>query len=164
MDELKQLARTLKVEEDVIFAGTISYEEIQHYYKMAYVFTIASTTETFGIVTIEALASGVPVVAVKAPGAADILTDAVDGLLVDDNVEKIANALEKIIKEPELREKLSRGALKTSEKYSINTISEVMLNLYREVIEIKKSESKEKKNFIKDILAIDYRGKIKNEK
>jgi len=88
----------------------------------------------------------------------------VDGLLVDDNVEKIANALEKIIKEPELREKLSRGALKTSEKYSINTISEVMLNLYREVIEIKKSESKEKKNFIKDILAIDYRGKIKNEK
>jgi len=164
MDELKQLARTLKVEEDVIFAGTISYEEIQHYYKMAYVFTIASTTETFGIVTIEALASGVPVVAVKAPGAADILTDAVDGLLVDDNVEKIANALEKIIKEPELREKLSRGALKTSEKYSINTISEVMLNLYREVIEIKKSESKEKKNFIKDILAIDYEGKIKNEK
>ncbi|HCL90812.1 MAG TPA: hypothetical protein DHW70_05795 [Candidatus Atribacteria bacterium] len=164
MDELKQLARTLKVEEDVIFAGTVSYEEIQHYYKMAYVFTIASTTETFGIVTIEALASGVPVVAVKAPGAADILTDAVDGLLVDDNVEKIANALEKIIKEPELREKLSRGALKTSEKYSINTISEVMLNLYREVIEIKKSESKEKKNFIKDILAIDYRGKIKNEK
>ncbi len=164
MDELIQLARTLKVEEDVIFAGTVSYEEIQHYYKMAYVFTIASTTETFGIVTIEALASGVPVVAVKAPGAADILTDAVDGLLVDDNVEKIANALEKIIKEPELREKLSRGALKTSEKYSINTISEVMLNLYREVIEIKKSESKEKKNFIKDILAIDYRGKIKNEK
>jgi 1,2-diacylglycerol 3-alpha-glucosyltransferase len=164
MDELKQLARTLKVEEDVIFAGTVSYEEIQHYYKMAYVFTIASTTETFGIVTIEALASGVPVVAVKAPGAADILTDAVDGLLVDDNVEKIANALEKIIKEPELREKLSRGALKTSEKYSINTISEVMLNLYREVIEIKKSESKEKKNFIKDILAINYRGKIKNEK
>ncbi len=55
-------------------------------------------------------------------------------------------------------------ALKTSEKYSINTISEVMLNLYREVIEIKKSESKEKKNFIKDILAIDYEGKIKNEK
>jgi len=164
MDELKQLTRTLKVEEDVIFAGTVSYEEIQHYYKMAYVFTIASTTETFGIVTIEALASGVPVVAVKAPGATDILTDGMDGLLVDDDVEKIANALEKIIKEPELREKLSQGALKTSEKYSIDTISERMLNLYREVIEIKKSESKEKKNFIKDILAIDYRGKIKNEK
>lgn len=164
MDELKQLARTLKIEKDVIFAGTVSYEEIRHYYKMAYVFTIASTTETFGIVTIEALASGVPVLAVKAPGAVDILTDGVDGLLVDNDVEKFANALEKIIREPELREKLSRGALKTSEKYSIDTISERMLNLYREVIEIEKSKSKEKKNFIKDILSINYGGKRKNEK
>jgi len=164
MDELKQLTRSLKVEEDVIFTGTVSYEEIRHYYKMAYVFTIASTTETFGIVTIEALASGVPVLAIKAPGAVDILTDGLDGLLVDDDVEKFANALEKIIKEPELREKLSRGALKTSEKYNIDTVSERMLNLYREVIKIKKSETKEKKNFIKDMLAIDYEGKIKNEK
>ena len=164
MDELKQLARTLKVEEDVIFAGAVSYEEIQHYYKMAYVFTIASTTETFGMVTIEALASGVPVLAVKAPGAVDILTDGLDGLLVENDTEKFADALEKIIRDPELREKLSRGALKTSEKYSIDTISERMLNLYREVIEIKKSKTKEKKNFIKDMLAINYQGKIKNGK
>jgi len=164
MDELKQLARTLKVEEDVIFAGAISYEEIKHYYKIAYVFTIASTTETFGIVTIEALASGVPVLAVKAPGAIDILTDGLDGLLVDNDTEKFADALEKIIRDPELREKLSRGALKTSEKYSIDTISERMLNLYREVIEIKKSKTKYKKNFIKDMLAINYEGKIKSEK
>ena len=164
MDELKQLTRTLEVEEDVIFAGTVSYEEIQHYYKMAYVFTITSTTETFGIVTIEALASGVPVLAIKAPGAVDILTDGLDGLLVDDDVEKFADALEKIIKRPELRGMLSRGALKTSEKYNIDTVSERMLNLYREVIKIKKSKVKEKKNFIKDMLAIDYEGKIKNEK
>ncbi len=164
IDELKQLTRTLKVEEDVIFTGTVSYEEIQHYYKMAYVFTIASTTETFGIVTIEALASGVPVLAVKAPGAVDILTDGLDGLLVDNDVEKFAKALEKIIREPELRGKLSQGALKTSEKYSIDTISERMINLYREVIEIKKSKSKEKKSFIKDILSINYGGKIKNGK
>ena len=159
MDELKQLTRTLKLEEEVIFAGTVSYEEIQHYYKMAYVFTITSTTETFGIVTIEALASGVPVLAIKAPGAVDILTDGLDGLLVDNDTRKFADALEKIIRKPELRGKLSKGALKTSEKYSIDTISERMLNLYREVIKIKKSKTKNKKNFIKDILAINYEGK-----
>ena len=145
MDELQQLTRTLKVEKDVVFAGTVSNEEIQHYYKMAYLFTITSTSESFGIVIIEALASGIPVLAVRAPGAADILTDDLDGLLVDDDVEKFADALEKIIREPELREKLSKGALKTSEKYNIDTISERMLNLYREVIEIKKSKTKEKK-------------------
>lgn len=153
INELKQLARTLKVEEEVTFTGSVSYEEIQYYYKMAYIFTIASTTETFGIVTIEALASGVPVLAVKAPGTVDILTDGADGLLVDNDVKKFADALEKIIREPELRGKLSQGALRTSEKYNIDTISERMLNLYREVIEIKKSKSKEKKSFIKDILS-----------
>ncbi|TFG91528.1 MAG: glycosyltransferase family 4 protein [Candidatus Atribacteria bacterium] len=164
IDELQQLTRTLKVEKDVVFAGTVCNEEIKHYYKMAYLFAITSTTESFGIVIIEALASGIPVLAVRAPGAVDILTDEVDSLLTENNVEKFANALEKLIREPELREKLSHEALKTSEKYNIDIISERMLNLYREVIKIKKSKTKEKKNFIKDILAIDYEGKIKNEK
>jgi len=164
MDELKQLIQSLGIEEEVIFTGAVSNEEIQHYYKMAYLFTITSTSESFGIVIIEALASGIPVLAVRAPGAVDILTDEVDGLLTENNVEQFANALEKLIREPELREKLSHEALKTSKKYNIDIISEKMINLYQEVIEIKKSKTKEKKNFIKDILAINYEGKIKNEK
>jgi len=137
LDELRQLVRSLQIEEEVIFTGVVSNKEIRHYYKIAYLFAIASTTETFGIVIIEALASGIPVLAVRAPGAVDILTDGLDGLLVDDDVEKFANALDKIIREPELRERLSWGALKTSEKYSIDIVSERMLNLYREVIETK---------------------------
>ncbi|HEC92857.1 MAG TPA: glycosyltransferase family 4 protein [Candidatus Atribacteria bacterium] len=137
LDELRQLVRSLQIEEEVIFTGVVSNKEIRHYYKIAYLFAIASTSETFGIVIIEALASGIPVLAVRAPGAVDILTDGLDGLLVDDDVEKFANALDKIIREPELRERLSQGALKTSERYSIDIVSERMLNLYREVMEIK---------------------------
>jgi len=137
IEELKNLVRSLQIEEQVIFTGEVKNEEIRHYYKIAYLFTIASTSETFGIVIIEALASGIPVLAVRAPGAVDILTDGLDGLLVDDDVEKFANALDKIIREPELRERLSQGALKTSERYSIDIVSERMLNLYREVMEIK---------------------------
>jgi len=171
MDELRQLVQSLGVEEEVIFTGAVSNEEIQHYYKIAYLFTIASTSETFGIVIIEALASGIPVLAVRAPGAVDILTNGVDGWLTEDNVAQFANALEKLIREPELRERLSQGTLKTSEKYSINVISERMLNLYREVIamqnfkEKEKREEKEKKSFIRNILFMDYGGeKIKDEK
>jgi len=159
MDELKQLVRTLEVEEDVIFTGNVDYKDIKNYYNIAYTFVIASTTEVNPLVIIEALASGIPVLAIKAMGAVDILTDGLDGLLVDNDIEKLADALEKIIKEPELREKLSLGALKTSKKYSIDTISERMLNLYREIIAIQKIKGKEKKNFIKDILSINYRGK-----
>ncbi|HBY56257.1 MAG TPA: hypothetical protein DEG96_00075 [Candidatus Atribacteria bacterium] len=137
MEELKELAKSLQIEDEIIFTGEVKNEEIPHYYKIAYLFTIASTAETFGIVIIEALASGVPVLAVKAPGAVDILTNGRDGLLVDNDVKQFAETLEKIIREPELRENLSKGALKTSEQYSIDIVSERMLNLYREVIETK---------------------------
>jgi len=137
MEELKELAKSLQIEDEIIFTGEVKNEEIPHYYKIAYLFTIASTTETFGIVIIEALASGVPVLAVKAPGAVDILTNGREGLLVDNDVKQFAETLEKIIREPELRENLSKGALKTSEQYSIDIVSERMLNLYREVIETK---------------------------
>ncbi|MEN3190221.1 MAG: glycosyltransferase, partial [Atribacterota bacterium] len=90
MEELKELAKSLQIEDEIIFTGEVKNEEIPHYYKIAYLFTIASTAETFGIVIIEALASGVPVLAVKAPGAVDILTNGRDGLLVDNDVKQFA--------------------------------------------------------------------------
>ena len=154
LDELKSLAATLGIKDEVIFTGAVNYQEIQNYYKVAYLFTIASTTETFGIVTVEALASGLPVLAVRAPGAVDILTDGIDGKLVDDDIEQIALALEEMIKKPELRDKLSVGAIKTSNKYSTDVISEKMLNLYHEIINNYKDNNMEKKNKLRDFLSM----------
>jgi len=145
LEGLKELAVSIRVGKDVIFTGNVDYKDVKHYYKIGYIFATTSITEVNPLTIIESLASGLPVLAVRAPWAVDIFTDGVDGLLTDNDVEQFANALEKLIREPELREKLSQGALKTSEQYSIDTISERMLNLYREVIEIKKSKTKEKK-------------------
>ena len=162
MDELIQLGKRLGLEDDIIFTGSVSNEEIHHYYKIAYLFAITSTSESFGIVIIEALASGIPVLAVRAPGAVDILTHGVDGLLTEDNVEHFAALLKKLVTESELRDKLSRGALETSEQYSIDVVAERMLNLYREVIVIqklqekRKTDKKERGSFIKNILFMEY--------
>jgi len=167
LEDLKKLVISLGVGNDVIFTGNVEYKDVKHYYKIGYTFATASTTEVNPLTIIEALASGIPVLAVRAPGAVDILTDGVDGLLTENNVEQFAIALEKLIREPELRKKLSQGALKTSEQYSINVISERMLNLYREVITMGnfKEKEKEKKSFIKNIFFMDYGGKkIKDEK
>jgi len=155
LDELKSLVNTLGIEKDVIFTGAVSHQEIQHYYKVAYLFAIASTTETFGIVTIEALASGLPVLAVKAAGAVDILTDGKDGRLVDNDIDQFAQTLEEMIKKPELREKYSQGAIKTSNRYSIDVISGKMLNLYDETITQYNSNNTEKKNRFKDFLSMN---------
>lgn len=154
LDELKSLVHALGVENEVIFTGAVNYREIQNYYKVAYLFTIASTTETFGIVTIEALASGLPVLAVKAPGAIDILTDNKDGRLVENDIDQFARALEEMIRKPELRDRLSLGAIETSNRYSANVISDKMLNLYHEIINNYKDNNIEKKNKFKDFLSM----------
>ena len=154
MDELKHLVRNLGIEDDVIFTGEINYNEIRHYYKLAYLFAIASTTETFGIVNIEALASGLPVLAVKAPGAVDILTDGKDGRLVSNDVGEFAQTLAELISNPDLRNKLSKGAIKTSNGYSMDAISERMLNLYQEIIQSYKYINLDKKSKIRDFLSM----------
>lgn len=144
LEELQELAKVLQIAPEVIFTGEVRNEEVKNYYKIAYLFVTASLTETFGIVIIEALASGIPVLAVKAPGIVDIITDGVEGILVENEVGQFAEALEKVVKNPQLREVLSQGALKTSAQYDIDTISERMLNLYQEIIEQEKSRNSKK--------------------
>ncbi len=134
LEELQELVESLQLKERVIFTGEVKNEEVKYYYKIAYLFVTASLTETFGIVVIEALASGIPVLAVKAPGIVDIITPGVDGILVENKVQKFAEALEEIIKNPQLREELCQGAQKTSIQYDINTIADRMLSLYQEII------------------------------
>jgi len=157
-ENLKNLVSSLKLDSDVIFTGAIDYQEIKHYYKLAYLFVIASTTETFGIVNIEALASGLPVLAVRAPGAVDILTDGIDGRLTNNDVLEFARVLAELIQKPDLRDRYSKGAIKTSHRYSIDAISEQMLNLYQENIKSYKNYKKlnlEKKNKLKDFLSME---------
>ena len=144
LEELQELAKSLQIEKETIFTGEVKNEEVKHYYKIAYLFATASLTETFGIVIIEALASGIPVLAIKAPGIVDIITDGVEGLLVENEVVKLTDALEKVVRNPQLREELSRGALKTSTQYDINIISDRMLSLYQEMIEQEKDRNLKK--------------------
>jgi len=67
-DSLQQLAAQLGIAERVTFTGALPFEEIPRYMKAADVFSFASVTETQGLVTIEAMAAGLPVVAVDGSG------------------------------------------------------------------------------------------------
>jgi glycosyltransferase involved in cell wall biosynthesis len=78
--------------EDVIFVGTKSGEELAKYYASAEVFCFPSKTDTFGLVIIESLASGVPVVAYKVPQIMDIVVDGV-GKTSDNLLDAIRLAL-----------------------------------------------------------------------
>ena len=87
------------------------------------VFALTSRYEGFGNVLIESMACGVPVVATSSPGTRDILTDGVDGLLVERHEPAaVAAALQKILADRPLRDRLATAARRKAESYRTETV------------------------------------------
>ena len=91
---LEALAVEFGVREKVRFAGLVSSEELPDYFRLADVFVMPSTGEGFGIVFLEALASGIAVIGGNQDGSVDALADGVLGSAVDpENDEEITSAI-----------------------------------------------------------------------
>jgi phosphatidylinositol alpha-1,6-mannosyltransferase len=91
---LEALATECGVRENVRFAGQVSSEELPDYFRLADVFVMPSTGEGFGIVFLEALASGIEVIGGNRDGSLDPLGDGVRGTMVNpDNEEELALAI-----------------------------------------------------------------------
>ena len=122
--------------EDVVFVGYAPYEDIPRYYKTADVFCAPATSrESFGIVLLEAMAVGKPIVATNIEGYANVVTHGEDGLLVPpQNSKELARALISLLNDATLRQQMgARGQLK-SEKYSWEHVAQRVLDLYHEAL------------------------------
>ena len=135
---LNQLAGELGITERVLFAGRVSFEQVPAYLKAADLFAFASVTETQGLATLEAMAAGLPVVAVAASGTQDIVEDGVQGFLVQNNPEDLANAMIKVIENPELMSTFKEDALRKSRSYDNKRLARKMLKVYERAIQDKK--------------------------
>lgn len=106
---LRRRARQLGLEGRVVFAGAIPDEELPRLYNLARVFVMVSrfirskaTIEGFGLVYLEAGASGLPVVAGNSGGVADVVRDGENGLLVDpESPAAIAAAIRRLLENPD---------------------------------------------------------------
>lgn len=95
-----------------------------------------SITETFGNVTLEAMASGLPVVAAVATGATSLVRDGETGVLVEPgDTDGFADALEAYVKDPELRRRHGEAGLAFAKTMDWDRINGVVLNVYRRVLE-----------------------------
>jgi glycosyltransferase involved in cell wall biosynthesis len=114
--KLQSRVRELGLEGQVRFLGLI--RDVESVYKRSHIIAHCSTKpEPFGRVIIEAMASGCAVVGSKAGGVTEIISDSVNGLLIDPgNVEATRVALEKLCSDPLLRERLADKARETVEK------------------------------------------------
>lgn len=137
-EALRKLAGELGIAERVLFAGKVPFEQVPSYLKAADLFAFASVTETQGLVTLEAMAAGLPVVAVDGSGTKDIVENGAQGFLVDNDPSALARGILKVVRSPSLRGELKAAALKKSRAYDNKRLARKMLKVYEQAIEDKK--------------------------
>ncbi len=121
---------------DVVFVGHVDYDELPRFYKTADIFCAPATSwESFGIVLLEAMAVGKPIVASQIDGYASVVTHGVNGLLVPPkDKEMLAQALVSLIKDESLRQQMgARGRLE-AQGYGWGSIARRVLDYYMRVL------------------------------
>jgi 1,2-diacylglycerol 3-alpha-glucosyltransferase len=117
------------------FTGYISPDaDLPGLYRLANVFVIASDIETFGIVVLEAMASALPVVAVRAAAIPDLVRDRCNGFLVaPKDVEALANKVKWLLQNPTQARKMGQAGWEISQQFSHDAVIQRTLQLYQSV-------------------------------
>ncbi|MBN1376572.1 MAG: glycosyltransferase family 4 protein [Dehalococcoidia bacterium] len=127
----EMLARSL-LNDLAVFTRFVPYDELPQYYRTADIFCApANSGESFGIVLLEAMASGTPVVATNIPGYASVLTHGQEGLLAEpSNHRSLAKALLTMLEDGQMRADMAKRGLVTAEKYSWENVSRQVMDYY----------------------------------
>lgn len=133
-EELEVLVKELDLEDSVIFAGLLDKEGMIAHYQASDIFVFASLTETQGLVAVEAMAAGLPVVAIKANGIEDMVKSGSDGILTDNKEENFAENALKLIEDEELRKNMSESARVNANEFSIEPWIGKVAKLYKDLI------------------------------
>jgi D-inositol-3-phosphate glycosyltransferase len=131
---LQHLAVKLGVAERTRFVGAVAHEDLPLYYSAADVCVMPSSYESFGLVAVESLACGTPVVATRVGGLTSIVRDGETGLLVPwRDAELFSARLRQVLLEPGLHSHLAGNARASVMGYGWDRIAEGHLALYDEV-------------------------------
>jgi 1,2-diacylglycerol 3-alpha-glucosyltransferase len=139
-ESLQTLATELGIAERVTFTGSLPFEEVPAYLKAADVFSFASITETQGLVTIEAMAAGLPVVSVDGSGTRDIVEHGKQGFLVENDADALANGLNQLLSDPGQMKRFRHNALKKAKTFDVDLLSKQMISVYEQAIQDKKAD------------------------
>lgn len=118
----------------VTFTDKQEKDKANRFFGAADIFVFPSITETQGIVITEAMASGVPAVAINKMGPSDIIQDGIDGYLTSLNLDDFCAKIEKLLDNDNLREKFSLAAKKNVKKYTASESATLMEKLYEKTL------------------------------
>ena len=135
MSRLKSLRKNLNMEDLVTFLGSRDQDTLPYYYSAAEVVVVPSHYESFGLVALEAMACGRPVVASETGGLAYLIKDGETGFHVPAaDVEALADRLNQLMHNPELRRSMGKKAQQLAQKYSWDKIAGSIAEMYESVL------------------------------
>lgn len=132
--EVKKTIRSLNLENDIICPGFIPAGELCQFYNICSLFVIPSFYEGFGLVGLEAFASGAPVVASRITSLPEVLGES--ALYFDPNDhQEMAEAMKKVLTDSDLREKMIKSGHRRLEDFSWRRMAEETYKIYRKILE-----------------------------
>jgi 1,2-diacylglycerol 3-alpha-glucosyltransferase len=138
---LQSLAVELGIEDRVTFLGYLQGEDAVAAYHLAHAFAFASTTETQGLVIGEAMAAGLPVIAVEDHAVEDFVISGRTGLIVPGRPDDLGMAFDQLLGDEDLRQSFARAALARAQSFSIEHQAERLEHHYQHAIETHKPRS-----------------------
>ncbi len=135
---LRRLTAQLEIQEHILFLGYLDREQgVQELCSAADAFVFASRTETQGLVLLEALAVGTPVVALSVMGTKDILQEHSGALISEDDPVYFADKVTEILTNPEVKNRLKKEASVYIQRWSALAMAEQLQQFYEEIIALK---------------------------
>ncbi|MBI3521674.1 MAG: glycosyltransferase [Chloroflexi bacterium] len=134
--ELRRLVHDNRMEDNVDFVGSRDQEQLALYYAAADLCAVPSLTESFGLVALEAMACGTPVVGTRVGGLQTVIEDGESGLLVPaGDYQALAEAIARVLVDHRLRIHLAHGARQRAEGFTWHAVGEQIVALYESVLE-----------------------------
>ncbi|MCS7234265.1 MAG: glycosyltransferase family 4 protein [Synergistetes bacterium] len=126
---LSKKVKELGLGDRISFTGMLSQDELKKLYKKAYIFIFSSLTETQGLVVLEAMASGLPVIALKALGVSDFVHSGYTGFLVEDE-EEFASKIKLLLSNEELHRRFSIASREWAKLWDISMMASHLIWTY----------------------------------
>jgi D-inositol-3-phosphate glycosyltransferase len=134
--KLKRDAESLGISEHVLFRGSQSRDMLPLYYSAVDVCTVPSRYESFGLVAVEAMACGTPIVASRVGGLQFTIRDGQSGLLVPhSDPVALANGLEQVLTDQEMYNRMRAGARRAAIRYSWQMVTSSVVDVYQQLID-----------------------------
>lgn len=136
--ELTTLAKELNVNSYIHFTGTVEYTELPQKYRDADIFILPSLAEGMPLVVLEAMGTGLPIIASRVQGIDELVADDINGALFDPgDVDGLADCIIKLIDTGQKRLEMGNASvemLKQNERYNWKNIADAYLSLYNNIL------------------------------